>query len=870
MLKYSKFCNCKRKLYSKYHYFSALKLQELMRELNILDKIMEYAREEAVRTGWMNISTEHLMLGMIRHGHNEACRFLTDSGISLTQLKSMILDEIDRGYSVPYDDSGKIMPDTSLQHILNTASGILHSPKASRIPDTMAVLSIILKEDNSLTAEIITELGLDFNDRYAAIPEEGYDDSFPDNDQDMDYGDQPRGRSETPEETLARFSTDLTAAAGDGTLDPVTGRDREIDRAIEILCRRKKNNPMIVGEPGVGKTALAEGIAMRITDRNVPIDLINKKIVSIDLASMVAGTKFRGDFEDRLRRILEAVRTNPDIILFIDEIHNIVGAGGGGGAMDAAAIMKPALSRGEFQCIGTTTSDEYRKIIEKDGALARRFQKVQIDPPSDGMTVRILEELKSRYEQYHNVIYTPEAVKACVSLSSRYISSRLQPDKAIDVMDEAGAAVHTGHSMPDSSLREMSRRLKELRSEKHSWLEKNEFEKSAETLTMELEQQKELEQATKNFMDNTMRHKAAVTENDVMRTVSVMTGIPVEKMAASETSRLAGLRQILGRKIIGQDEAVDKVVRAISRNRAGLRDPGRPIGSFLFLGPTGVGKTHLAKTLAAQLFDTGDAIIRLDMSEYMEKISVTRLIGAPPGYVGYDEGGQLSERVRQKPYSVVLLDEIEKAHPDVFNILLQILDEGRLTDSNGRIVDFRNTVIILTSNIGSRDIKDFGRGIGFGSSGEISQQHQKALIDKALGRSFTPEFLNRLDETVYFRSLTRADMSSILDIELETLHKRVAQAGYSLHLSTRAREFLCDKGYDPSYGARPLKRAVRRYLEDLIAETVISGLKPSSRISIDVNEDNTALTVTGNAKKSGLKILLPEKKAASRKEEPAH
>ena len=839
-----------------------------MRELNILDKILEYAREEAVRTGWMSITPEHLVLGMIRHGDNEACRFLTDSGLSLARLKSMILDEIDRGCSVPYRDTGQIRPDAALQHILNTAAGILHSPKASQIPDTMVLLSIILKEDNSVTSDIVLDMGLDFNDRYATIPGDRYDDPLPEDDLDMDYGDPGHGRAESPEEILARFGTDLTAAAADGTLDPVTGRDREIDRVIEILCRRKKNNPMIVGDPGVGKTALAEGIARRIADRNVPLDLMHKKIISIDLAAMVAGTKFRGDFEERLRKVLDAVQADPDRILFIDEIHNIVGAGGGGGAMDAAAIIKPALSRGGFQCIGTTTSDEYRRIIEKDGALARRFQKVTVDPPSDTMTLRILEELKPHYEQFHNVTYTPEAVSACISLSNRYITSRHQPDKAIDVMDEAGAAVHMGHSMPDRSIMEMGQKLKELRKVKREHLENSDFEKGAKAMKQELEQQEKLDQATDRLKDRAGRRKAVVTESEIMRTVSVMTGIPVEKMAASETSRLAGLRQILSR--IGQDEAVDKVVRAISRNRAGLRDPGRPIGSFLFLGPTGVGKTHLAKTLAAQLFDTGDAIIRLDMSEYMEKISVTRLIGAPPGYVGYDEGGQLSERVRQKPYSVVLLDEIEKAHPDVFNILLQILDEGRLTDSNGRIVDFRNTVIILTSNIGSRDIKDFGRGIGFGASEEISQQHQKALIDKALGRSFTPEFLNRLDETVYFRSLTRADMSSILDIELETLHKRVAQAGYSLHLSTRAREFLCDKGYDPSYGARPLKRAVRRYLEDLIAETVISGLKPSSRISIDVNEDNTALTVTGNAKKSGLKILLPEKKAASRKEEPAH
>ena len=860
-------------------------MQELMRELDIVNKIYEYAREEAARTGWMSITTEHLLLGMIRHGRNEACRFLTDSGIPLDELKSMILDEIDRGYPVPYQDTGRIQADAGLQHVIETASGIMRSPKAVHIPGTMVLLSVILKEDNTPAAAAVCDLGLDFNGRYSEYPEDAYTGApLPEDDpDDMDYGAPSGNRGESPEETLRRFGTDLTAAAEEGELDPVTGRCREIDRAIDILCRRKKNNPMIVGEPGVGKTALAEGIAMRIAGNEVPAGLLGKKIVSLDMAALVAGTKYRGDFEERLRRILEAVRNHPDIILFIDEIHNIVGTGGGGGSMDAAAILKPALSRGDFQCIGTTTSDEYRRIIEKDGALARRFQKVLIEQPTPAMTIEILDRLRPHYEQFHNVVYTPEAVRACVSLSVRYMTGRNLPDKAIDLMDEAGAAVHASATMPDSGLKEMNSRLQELRKKKREYLENSDFEMGAETMQMELRQQHDIEEATARLKDSTGHSRATVTEEDIMRTMSVMTGIPVEKMAASETSRLAGLRQVLSKRIIGQDEAVDKVVRAISRNRAGLRDPGRPIGSFLFLGPTGVGKTHLAKTLAAQLFDTGDAIIRLDMSEYMEKISVTRLIGAPPGYVGYDEGGQLSERVRQKPYSVVLLDEIEKAHPDVFNILLQILDEGRLTDSNGRIVDFRNTVIILTSNIGSRDIKDFGRGIGFGSSGEVSQQHQKALIDKALRRSFTPEFLNRLDETVYFRSLTRTDVSAILDIELETLHRRVAQAGYSLHLSTRAREFLCDKGYDPAYGARPLKRAVRRYLEDLIAETVISGLRPASRISVDVNEDNTALTVTGSSgnsgtsgtdtggkKDSGLKLIMPGRKSAHRKEEPAH
>ena len=830
-------------------------MQELMRELDIISKIFEYAKEEAVKTGWMSITVEHFILGMIRHGDNEACRFLTDNGLSLTEIKSMILDEIDHGYAIPYNDSSKVSISPGMQRTINMANDVMHSPKAKHIPDTMVFMSIILKEDNSIFASVVSDLGLDFNARYAGdFADYGYDDpEFDDMDFELDAP-MDKKRIETPEQTLERFGMDLTKAAADGSLDPVAGREREIDRAISILCRRKKNNPMIVGEPGVGKTSVAEGIAMRISDRRVPLDLLNKKIVSIDMGALVAGTKFRGDFEGRLKKIIDAVRNNPDIILFIDEIHNIVGAGAAGGTMDAAAIMKPALSRGEFQCIGTTTSDEYRKIIEKDGALARRFQKVIIEQPSYEKSLMILNDLKPHYEKFHNVVYTPEALKACVSLSSRYISDRNLPDKAIDVMDEAGAAVHMSMSMPDDKLITMGDRLRDIRRHKRDCLEGQNFEMGAKLLKMEHKQEEDIERATGHLLDKSMKKAASVTEDDILNTVSVMTGIPVNKMAASETARLINLREVLKRQIIGQDDAVDKVVRAVSRNRVGLKDPGRPVGSFLFLGPTGVGKTHLANILAEQLFDSKDAIIRLDMSEYMEKISVSRLIGAPPGYVGYDEGGQLSERVRQKPYSLVLLDEIEKAHPDIFNILLQILDEGRLTDSNGRTVDFRNTVIILTSNIGSRDIKDFGRSIGYGSSDGTTPQHQKALIDKALGRAFTPEFLNRLDETVYFNSLTRADMNAILDVELSRVHERIKEAGYTLILSSEAKDFLCDKGYDPTFGARPLKRTLRRYIEDLVAETILSGLKPGSRIRVDLNENGTALTVSRHRLRSDLTL----------------
>ena len=823
-------------------------MQGLMREPDIIDRIFDYAREEAVRTGWMSVTVEHFMLGVIRHGDNEACRFLTSNGIRLDQLKYMILDEIDRGYAVPYNSATGIQTGPELLHVINEADRILHSPKARLIPDTLVYLSIILKEDNSITADITVSLGLDFNYRYAEVPpadadcgpEPYYEESG------ADFDEPRRNESESPEETLARFGTDLTKAAAEGLLDPVAGRDREIGRAIEVLCRRKKNNPMIVGEPGVGKTAVAEGIAIRIADREVPVSLMKKRIVSIDMGSLVAGTKYRGDFEERLRKIMEAAHNDPDIILFIDEIHNIVGAGSAGGTMDAASLMKPALSRGEFQCIGTTTSDEYRKIIEKDGALARRFQKIAVDPPSVEAAVQILETLRPYYESFHGVTYTPESVRACVTLSSRYISDRNLPDKAIDVMDEAGAAASTSGTMPDGSLREMTRRLKDLRNRKRALLKDSNFEEGARIMRQEHQQQHDIDEAVGQIAELSGRETVRITGADILRTVSTMTGIPAGRMSASSSARLAGLKNTLHQRIIGQDEAVDRVVRALTRNGAGLKDPSKPVGTFLFLGPTGVGKTYLAKVLAEQLFDSGEAIIRLDMSEYMEKIAVSRLIGAPPGYVGYDDGGQLSERVRQKPYSVVLLDEIEKAHPDIFNILLQIMDEGRLTDSNGRTVDFRNTVIILTSNIGSRDIKDFGRGVGYRATGEISVQHQNSLIDKALNRAFTPEFLNRLDETVYFRSLTRADMGAILEIELTGLYRRVTEAGYSLSLSQAAKDFLCSRGYDPAYGARPLKRTIRRCLEDLIAESIVSGLKPGTKIRVDVNGDTSALVICRN------------------------
>lgn len=814
-----------------------------MRELDKMNNIFRYAKEEAARTGWMSVTIEHLMLGIIRHGDNEACRFLNDNGISPQQVRSMILDEIDRGYAVPYNSMDQIDASPELRRVTDTATSIIHGNKTGQLPDTMVFLSIILKDDTSVTAKVITRLGLNFNQKFEYLRNDISNEREMD-DADLDFENRGREQGESPEETLERYGIDLTRMAEEGMLDPVTGREREIDRAIGILCRRKKNNPMIVGEPGVGKTAVAEGIAMRIASKEVPFDMMHKRIISLDIGSIVAGTKYRGDFEDRLKKILDAAFSDPDIILFIDEIHNIVGTGGTGGAMDAASIMKPALSRGDFQCIGATTADEYRKIIEKDGALARRFQKVTISQPGEKETVRILKQLSPYYERYHNVRYTDEAIEACVSLSGRYIIDRNQPDKAVDVMDEAGAASHMSRNMPPERILKMERDLRRIRDLKRASLEKNDFEQGAELLKKEREQEDNIDRQTLQLAGKTAAQPAQVTVNDILITVSRMTGIPVDKMSASESARIRSLRETLQHKIIGQDEAIDKIVRAIALSRTGMKDPDKPIGTFLFLGPTGVGKTYLAKILAEQLFDTKDAIIRLDMSEYMEKISVSRLIGAPPGYVGYDEGGQLSERVRQKPYSVILLDEIEKAHPDIFNLLLQILDEGRLTDSNGRLIDFRNTVIILTSNLGSKDIKDFGYGLGYGPSGHNSAEKHNMLISKALNRAFTPEFLNRLDETVYFNSLGKEETKKILTLELEVVRKRTQAAGYGLYITQKAKDFLCEKGFDPAYGARPLKRVIRRYLEDIIAEAILSGMKAGNRIRVDIREDKKSLYVT--------------------------
>lgn len=644
---------------------------------------------------------------------------------------------------------------------------------------------------------------------------------------------------------LESFGTDITRAAEEGTLDPVVGRDREIERLAQILSRRKKNNPVLIGEPGVGKSAIAEGLAIRIVQRKVSRVLFDKRIISLDIASIVAGTKYRGQFEERMKAILNELAKNKNIILFIDEIHTIVGAGASGGSLDAANMLKPALSRGEIQCIGATTLDEYRQNIEKDGALERRFQKILVEPTSQEETVEILKNIRSRYEDHHNVRYTDGAIEACVRLTMRYVPERALPDKAIDAMDEAGSRVHIANIVVPRVIEELEQAVKEVKEKKKEAVRQQNFEVAAAFRDRERQFLYRLEQEKEIWERELRDNRVVVDEESVAEVVAMMTGVPVMRIAKTEGLKLLQMREELTGSIVGQEEAIEKVVKAIHRNRAGLKDPNRPIGSFIFLGPTGVGKTQLAKVLAQYLFDTQDSLIRIDMSEYLEKFAVSRLVGAPPGYVGYEEGGQLTEKVRRKPYSVVLLDEIEKAHPDVFNILLQLLDEGQLTDGLGRRVDFRNCIVIMTSNIGSRQLKDFGRGIGFtAGDGICDADYAKGVVQKALKGTFSPEFLNRIDEVIVFNSLSKEHLHKIIDIELKALLKRVGDMGYQVNVSDAAREFLIGKGYDPQYGARPLKRAIQKYLEDELAGVIIKGeVVEGTSFEVDCDIENDKLTV---------------------------
>ena len=817
-----------------------------------LRDIIEYGREEAGRLQNSYIGPEHLMLGIIRDGENEAYQILVNLHIDPYTIKRLIEQEVKNTVENHYSTT-EITVSKATERVLRMSILESRSLNAEET-DAEHLLLAIMKDGYGIATRILKESGLS----YALILEEleqrtgklgtedveeqdypnienGYTDDEEEDEEDSyasrnnphsssqggDLGAQLRAGSDTP--VIDNFGTDITRAAAENRLDPVVGREKEIERVAQILSRRKKNNPVLIGEPGVGKSAIAEGLAMRIVQRKVSRILFDKRVVSLDLASIVAGTKYRGQFEERIKAILNELSKNPNIILFIDEIHTFVGAGSASGSMDAANMLKPALARGEIQCIGATTLDEYRKNIEKDGALDRRFQKIMVEPTTAEETLQILNNIKDRYEEHHNVSYTPEALKACVKLTDRYISDRNFPDKAIDALDEAGSRVHISNIVVPKSIEELEAKIEETKADKMAAVKSQNFELAASYRDKERQYLLDLESAKAKWEKEMQEHREIVDENKVAEVVAMMSGVPVQRIAKAENARLLEMADVLKSKVVGQDEAVQKIVKAIQRNRVGLKDPNKPIGTFMFLGPTGVGKTYLAKKLAEYLFDSTDALIRVDMSEYMEKFAVSRLVGAPPGYVGYDEGGQLTEKVRRKPYSVVLLDEIEKAHPDVFNLLLQVLDDGRLTDSFGRCIDFKNTILIMTSNIGTRQLKDFGRGVGFNTQmgGDIDKDFSRGVIQKALNKAFAPEFLNRIDDIVMFDQLDKEAIRKIIDIELQGLYKRVTDLGYTLELTDAAKDFLATKGYDVQFGARPLKRAIQKYLEDEMAELII-------------------------------------------------
>lgn len=768
-----------------------------------LNSIINFSREEAMRTGSYGIAPDHLFLGILRHAENAAADTLRGMGMDVGEMKQFIDSRIFTNEHIPYSDIDRISFSRGAQNALSFT--ILEATKVHcREASSQHLLLALCRMGDSYGATYLHDLGIGYNNVYKYLDSNdmldgGIDGFGGDSDKTSDEEEAPgiriravaQEKQEEPQTSpLEEFGYDMTKAAGEGKLDPLVGREDEIQRVIQILGRRRKNNPMLVGNPGVGKSAIVEGIAIRIATGDVPPVLNGKRLISLDLGSIVAGTKYRGDFEKRLKSIITEVAQSPDVILFIDEFHTIVGAGGASGSLDAANMLKPALARGDIQCIGATTMDEFRKSVEKDGALDRRFQKIIVEHTDIPHTISILDRLKTNYEKHHNVTYTDEAIEACVRMSDRYITDRCLPDKAIDAMDEAGSMV----------------RLKNPQKTAH------------------------------------------VTADDVAGIISMMTGIPAGKIAESEGGKLARMKRKIQDRIIGQDEAVDKVVRAIQRNRAGIKDPGKPIGTFIFFGPTGVGKTQLAKSIAEYIFDSEENMIRLDMSEYMEKFNVSRLIGAPPGYVGFEEGGQLSERVRRKPYCVVLLDEIEKAHPDVFNLLLQVMDEGRLTDSNGRTVSFRNTIVIMTSNVGSRELDEYGRGVGFNTAGKNVEMNRRNVLEKAVKKVFPPEFINRVDEQVFFNPLTKDDISRIIDIELKGLKSRVKEAGFELNVTAGAKRLVADLGYDPNYGARPLKRAIQRHIEDPVSEHIIAnrilsgngvGLRTRIRVSLTKDKEST-------------------------------
>jgi len=822
-------------------------------------EIISFSREEALRLGNDFIGTEHLLLGMIREGENTAVKILKSFNVDLYELRK----EIEMAVK---DKTGKNVANINSLPLTKQAEKVIRvtvlEAKAlkSNTVETEHLMLSILKNKENIATQILNQFDVDYdlfrqelgivksNEPRAEFPEEN-EDEFEEEKKSGSLKSSPKqpagGKSKTP--VLDNFGRDITRMAEMGTLDPIVGREKEIERVSQILSRRKKNNPILIGEPGVGKTAIVEGLALRIVQRKVSRVLFDKRVISLDLAALVAGTKYRGQFEERMKAIMNELEKNRDVILFIDELHTIVGAGGASGSLDASNIFKPALARGELQCIGASTLDEYRMHIEKDGALDRRFQKVIIDPPSVEDTIQILNNIKSKYEDYHNVNYDQEAIDACVKLSDRYITDRLLPDKAIDVMDEVGARVHLKNINVPPTITELEQKIEEVKVEKNKVVKSQKFEEAASLRDTEKRLQEELEKAKGDWEEESKHRKFAIGEEDIAEVISMMTGIPVKRMVQAETEKLRRMFDDMKGMVIGQNEAIQKVVKAIQRNRVGLKDPKKPIGTFIFLGPTGVGKTELARALARHLFDSEDSLIRIDMSEYMEKFTVSRLIGAPPGYVGYEEGGQLTERVRRKPYSVILLDEIEKAHPDIYNILLQVLDDGQLTDGLGRKVDFKNTLIIMTSNIGVRQLKDFGTGVGFTTTAKMESEEEanKAVIEKALKKTFSPEFLNRIDDVIIFNSLSRENIFDIIDILMKGVMKRLSNLGFSLELSDKAKSFLADKGYDVQFGARPLHRAIQKYLEDPLAEEILNmNVKEGDVLLADTDEEQTKLSFT--------------------------
>ena len=841
---------------------------------NRVKEVISLSREEALRLGHDYIGTEHLLLGMVREGEGVAVAVLKKLGVPLDELRGEI-EKISKGTATHEIKNLANIPLTRASEKVLKITYLEAKIFKAQLIGTEHLLLSILRDPDNLATQILNKFDVAYDVVKEMLeyqhdqPTASSDTDDPDDDSSKMFGGAPgqggqgkekKGVEKSRTPVLDNFGRDLTKMAEDNKLDPIVGREKEIERVAQILSRRKKNNPILIGEPGVGKTAIAEGLALRIIQKKVSRVLFGKRVVTLDLASLVAGTKYRGQFEERMKAVMNELEKSPDVILFIDELHTIVGAGGASGSLDASNMFKPALARGEIQCIGATTLDEYRQYIEKDGALARRFQVVMIDSTSVEETIQILDNIKEKYEDHHHVSYTKEAIDACVKLSDRYISDRFLPDKAIDVLDEAGARVHINNIHVPDDIVKFEEAIEDVKKEKNRVVKSQKYEEAAQLRDKEKKLIEQLDIAKAKWEEKTRTEKYTVTEDNVADVIGMMTGIPTNRIAQKESNKLLGMAEELSGKVIGQEEAIKKLTKAIQRTRVGLKDPRKPIGSFIFLGPTGVGKTELAKILAMYLFDKEDALVRIDMSEYMEKFSVSRLVGAPPGYVGYEEGGQLTEKVRRKPYSVVLLDEIEKAHPDVFNILLQVLDDGILTDGLGRRVDFRNTIIIMTSNIGVRDLKDFGSGIGFASKAKQANEEEqmKSTIQNALKRVFSPEFLNRLDDVIIFNSLQREHIHKIIDITLGKLFKRITAIGYTVELSDKAKDFLAEKGYDHQFGARPLNRAIQKYLEDPVAEEILRG---------EVTEGGTILAdYEGTGEELVIKVKKPKASSKEKKE----